>query len=105
MFCFIFSSLLIIFNIIGCGKCYTVDGNWKLTFPHCMFPVKSRIIIPGLNFANVCPSQPLGNKAFCKLHIPLAESAGYPCNVKEFVKYCGANSEFIIIIIIYKSLN
>jgi hypothetical protein len=23
----------------GCGLAWAVDGNWKLTFPVCMFPV------------------------------------------------------------------
>ena len=22
---------------IGCGKCWSMDGNWKLMFPHCMY--------------------------------------------------------------------
>ena len=78
--------------MLGCGRCYAVDGNWKLTFPHCMFPVKSSIHIPGLNFADICPNQPVGNQAFCEEHLALAIEAGYPMKVPEFIRFCGANS-------------
>ena len=78
--------------ISGCGRCYAVDGNWKLTFPHCMFPVKTSIGLPGVNFPDVCPQQPKGNHAFCSHHMVIAESRKYPTSVKEFLHYCGAKS-------------
>lgn len=30
---------MIILQNTGCGRCWSIDGNWKITFPHCMFPV------------------------------------------------------------------
>ena len=83
-----FTTLIQWFSIAGCGKCYTVDGNWKLTFPHCMFPVKSKLQLAGINFADVCPSEPCGMQAFCEQHKSLAENRGYPTSVSGFSKYC-----------------
>ena len=75
----------------GCGMAWAVDGNWKLTFPVCMFPVHvTQPGMRGLNSPNVCPDQPCGNAVFCKEHLVLAKQRGYPCTVKEFVRYCGA---------------
>ena len=75
----------------GCGLVWAVDGNWKLTFPVCMFPVKATHLgIHGLHVPNVCPEQPSGNTPFCKEHLIVAQQRGYPCNVKEFLIYCGA---------------
>ncbi len=39
---------------------YVLDGNWKLCYAHCMFPVK--VEIPGyeeeINYPDVCPRNP-----------------------------------------------
>ncbi len=79
-------------QFVGCGKCYAVDGNWKLTFPHCMFPVKSFFQFSGLNYADVCPD---GNSVFCFQHLSLAKTYGYPTKIIEFVNFCKAkNSNF-----------
>ena len=32
------------FNIIGCDHCFSMDGNWKLCFTHCMFPVTAGVM-------------------------------------------------------------
>ena len=69
-----------------------MDGNWKLTFPHCMFPVKAQVSLPLVNFPSVCPNQPQGNTAFCSDHLELAQSLHYPTDIKGFVTYCGAKS-------------
>lgn len=57
-----------------------------------MFPVKSFVEFPGLNYADVCPNQPDGNKAFCLEHVESAKTAGYPTEVKQFIKFCKGNS-------------
>ncbi len=52
---------------LGCGTCYSIDGNWKLCFPHCMFPVKAGLPgLPNLNFPDVCIEQLNPGLAFCK---------------------------------------
>ena len=71
----------------GCGKCWAIDGNWKLTFPHCMFPVTT--CIPGMskiNFPNVCTKQPKGNSAFCCEHHEVALSKSVPTDVRKFLQ-------------------
>ena len=72
----------------GCGQCWTVDGNWKLTFPHCMFPVKNSVLdLPGLSFLSTCPEQPEGKKAFCAAHCVVAKEHGCPTDICGYVKY------------------
>lgn len=72
----------------GCGQCWTVDGNWKLTFPHCMFPVKNTVPnIHGLSFPDICPEELNGKKAFCSKHCAVAEEYGYPTDIRGFIKF------------------
>ena len=81
-----------VFSCTGCGLAWALDGNWKLTFPVCMFPVHvCQPGMKGLHVPNVCPEEPTGNTIFCKEHRLLAEQRGYPCHVKEFLQYCGAS--------------
>lgn len=69
-----------------------MDGNWKLTFPHCMFPVKAGLPgLPALNMPDVCTEQLLPKSAFCVKHFEVAESKGYPTTIREFLKYCGVS--------------
>jgi len=76
---------------VGCGLAWAVDGNWKLTFPVCMFPIRdTQPGMHGLNAPNVCPDQPSGNAILCKEHLALAQQRGYPITVKAFLCYCGA---------------
>ena len=28
---------------LGCGQCWSIDGNWKLGFTHCMCPVTTKL--------------------------------------------------------------
>lgn len=79
--------------VIGCGSCYSVDGNWKLTFPHCMFPVCAGIPgLPTLNFPDVCTEQLMPKSAFCIQHTKVAEARGYPTSIREFLKHCGIHT-------------
>ena len=67
-----------------------MDGNWKLSFPHCMFPVSSSLpLLCTTNYPGVCPNQPEGKSAFCSDHLSIASERGYPTTIKDFAKYCG----------------
>ena len=79
----------------GCGKCWSMDGNWKLMFPHCMYPVETIVPgLPGLNYPDVCQNQPLTSKhAFCKHHHAIASEMKIPTDVKGFIQYCGGIAE------------
>ena len=81
------------YNNVGCGHCWAMDGNWKLSFPHCMFPLTSHIPnLPALHFSNVCPRQLKPKSAFGIDHYSKAQSQGYPTDVKGFLTFCGATN-------------
>ena len=84
---------------IGCGKCWTVDGNWKLTFPHCMFPVHvSMPDFPLLKIPDVCTNQPVNSQtAFCEHHCTVVQERGYPTGVRDFIMY--TKGEFLPILL------
>ena len=85
---------------LGCGKCWSVDGNWKINFPHCMFPMKVSIpTLPLINLPDVCCNQPINSEsAFCQTHHDLAINKGYPTKARDFIKYCGTTSSTSITI-------
>uniref|UniRef100_A0A1X7UKL4 CxC5 like cysteine cluster associated with KDZ domain-containing protein n=1 Tax=Amphimedon queenslandica TaxID=400682 RepID=A0A1X7UKL4_AMPQE len=84
----------------ACGSCWTIDGNWKLNFPHCMFPVHvSTPDFPALNIPDVCTSQPINSyTAFCENHCKIATDRGYPTGVTDFLKFVNkkANEDHIV---------
>ncbi len=60
-------------NHAGYEFCYSLDGNWKLTFPHCLFPVKASYFAWVTNAQhaynyNVCTEQIKPKSAFCVYH-------------------------------------
>lgn len=66
-----------------------VDGNWKICFPHCMFPVKASVPgLKGITFPDVCPEQPKVNSIFCQAHLQVAQERQYPTDLRGFLKYC-----------------
>ncbi len=70
----------------------SMDGVWKLRFPHCMYPVKAEITgFPALNYPNVCTKQPASqNSAFCLTHCDVAREEKVPTGLPEFLHdYCG----------------
>ena len=67
------------FHYSGCGHCWSMDGNWKLCFPYCMFPVSSSVL-----------NLPKPKSAFWIEHYSKAQTLGYPTDVKGFLSYCGA---------------
>ena len=78
---------------LGCGACFSLDGNWKLTFPHCMYPVKTQLLeLPKLNFPDVCTEQLSPGLAFCEQHSQLAAVKGYPTKIRDFLKFCGVSA-------------
>lgn len=70
----------------------SMDGVWKLRFPHCMFPVKAEVPgFPALNYPNVCTKEPASqNCAFCPEHCEVAKESNIPTGLREFIHgYCG----------------
>ena len=81
-------------NHVGCGQCWSIDGNWKLIFPHCMYPVKMKIPgLEGINTPDVCFNQPeASNTPFCSTHKRLAMQKQIPTDMKGFMKYCNGSA-------------
>lgn len=74
----------------GCGQLYVMDGNWKLCYAHCMFPVDVKI--PGyekeINYPKICPLSPKYKSAFCPRHHDIVEKTAIPTELKHFVLFC-----------------
>ena len=78
----------------GCKNFTSMDGNWKLRFPHCMYPVKTTVAgFEALNFPDVCTNAPYGKgSAFCEDHCTTAAANGIPTSLREFLRdYCGVS--------------
>ena len=72
----------------GCGVCWSLDGNWKLGFVHCMYPVKTSIQgFPLLNYPDVCTDELVPGKAFCNWHCDLAHQRDIPSKLKEYLQF------------------
>ena len=73
----------------GCGKLYSIDGNWKICYPHCMWkiPMEPQGFNGGLNYVNCCPNEPEPGKALCKHHCIEVEERGIPCGLKDYSQY------------------
>ena len=87
-----------LFQYLGCGKCWAIDGNWKLAFAHCMFPVQKSPVAIKLSLPNVCPEEPKGKNAFCTQHCTIVEEKGIPTNLKDFLSFSGVEGNDIHII-------
>ena len=75
---------------LGCGSCWSFDGNWKLGFTHCMYPVKTTVQgLPKLHYPEVCTEEPLYTMAFCKHHCDTARSKGIPTDLAKYT-HCQA---------------
>lgn len=59
---------------VGCGKLFSIDGNWKLRYPICMFKVPKEVtgFHGALEYVDSCPHQPVPQMAFCREHCKLA---------------------------------
>lgn len=53
---------------------------------------KVPVTVPGfgeVNYPNICPLSPLRGQAFCRKHCEIASAAGYPSELRPFLKKCG----------------
>ena len=80
------------FMRVGCSNFVSMDGIWKLRFPHCMYPVKTVISgLPAVNYPDVCPKEPTSRtSAFCEEHCEVAKTNNVPTGLRAFLHdYCG----------------
>ena len=92
-------TLILNHNFTGCGKCWVLDGNWKLAFAHCMFPVQNVPVAIKLSLPNTCPREPKGNNAFCEEHCEVVRKLKIPTRLREFLAYSGVEGNCNIPII------
>ena len=76
---------------VGCGTVFSIDGNWKLCYPVCMYRVPKEVsgFDGKLGYVDTCPNSPLPGKAFCSHHCSLAEREGKPTGLRQFLRFCG----------------
>ena len=77
---------------VGCSNFVSMDGIWKLRFPHCMYLVKTVISgLPAVNYPDVCPKEPTSRtSAFCEEHCEVAKTNNVPTGLRAFLHdYCG----------------
>ena len=80
----------------GCANFTSMDGIWKLRFPHCMYPVETTVAgFEALNYPDVCTNAPYGKgSAFCAEHCLTAQKREIPTNLREFLhQYCGVSAK------------
>ena len=93
---FAFSVYNMNFALSGCNNFISMDGIWKLRFPHCMYPVKTTVAgFEALNFPDVCTNAPYGKgSAFCEDHCRTAAESGVPTSLRDFLReYCGVSDK------------
>ena len=77
----------------GCGSVASVDGNWKLMYKICLWI--PTVKYPDQNileaYPNICSEEPAYGSAFCHAHSIIAESLGYPSQLRKFITKCGAD--------------
>ena len=93
-------TLLLLFALTGCGKLFSIDGNWKLSYPICMYRVPKQIsgFDGALKYVDSCPNQPAPWMAFCEHHCSVATTKGVPCPLREFLQHIGVNHDGNIIL-------
>ena len=79
----------VVFGYLGCGTLWACDGNWKLSYPVCMFDVPKEVtgFSGQLNYVNTCPNQPEPGKAFCSEHIEVCKNKNIPTDLKAHKQY------------------
>ena len=79
---------------LGCGSLWSLDGNWKLTYPICMYQVAKHVqpFSGKLKYVSSCPKQPVTKMAFCEEHCKVAEKQNIPTELHAFLKYQGKST-------------
>ena len=73
---------------LGCGKLFSIDGNWKLSYPIFMFRVPQDVsgFDGALHYVDCCPNQPAAGMAYCEDHCQVATRKGIPCKLQAKVR-------------------
>lgn len=90
-----YNMVNVLYIYIGCGTLFSIDGNWKLCYPVCMYSVPKTVsgFKGKLSYVDTCPNAPLMGKAFCAHHCTMAEEQGKPTGLRQFLKFCGVRKQ------------
>ena len=85
------SNLLLQCIFTGRGRIWSIDGNWKIRYPVCMYPVpKNTAAFEGNpRYVDTCPNSPAYGKAFCEDHCLVASAQSIPVDLRGFLSYKG----------------
>lgn len=74
---------------IGCGRLFSIDGNWKICYPHCMWkvPTETKGFKGKLQYIDSCPNEPHHAQALCEQHCSEASLLGIPTELKEYIAH------------------
>ena len=79
---------------VGCVTLWSIDGNWKITYPICMYQVPKSVPLSGkLQYVSSCPKQPLPRMAFCVEHCEMAKKQNIPVDLHGYLKFCSSRSK------------
>ena len=85
-----------------CGTLFSIDGNWKLNYPICMYQAPKDVsgFDRKLNYISSCSNGPLPGKAFCLHHCAVVEKEGIPTGLREFLQFCGISHKGVYMVCI-----
>ena len=94
--------ILWICRYTGCGTLFSIDGNWKLNYPICMYQAPKDVsgFDGKLNYISSCSNGPLPGKAFCLHHCAVVEKEGVPTGLREFLQFCGISHKGVYMVCI-----
>ena len=74
----------------GCGTLWSLDGNWKLSYPVCMFKVAryGQAFQGKLKYVSSCSREPIHGLAFCEEHCADADKLNIPKTLRGYIKHC-----------------
>jgi hypothetical protein len=78
---------------VGCGTLWAIDGNWKLSYPICMYEEAKYAFAGKLKYTSSCPHQPMHGMAFCTDHCATAKNLGIPIELRAYLKYKKTSSK------------
>ena len=84
-----------IYNHLVCGTLYSIDGNWKICYPHCMWRTadESKSYEGCLQYVDCCLNEPVPSSALCEKHLEEAKKRSIPTKIKEYVDFCSKNGK------------
>jgi hypothetical protein len=76
----------------GCGKCTSMDGEWKVRYKTCSaVRPEEEVKVASPHYPKNCTDTPRPGSAFCEDCGQQLEAMGVPTGLRDFLTYCGCN--------------